>query len=122
MIEFKVIVWVDSTSKDGNMIINKACDGVEKSILTFYGVKVRAQRSMSRIYKRDVRSLPNVAKYASNKLFFGGGIVDQNYKLVRVSLSMTNREANYWKLKDMEQYLDTVSGNYNQKVFCNVSP
>lgn len=120
MIEFKVIVRVDIVSKDGNMIINKACDGVEKSFLTFYGVRVRAQRSMSRIYRRDVRNLSSFAKYASNNLFYGDGIVDQNHTLVRVSLSMASREANYWKLKNMEQYLDTISGKYNQKVFCNV--
>lgn len=120
MKEFKLIVRVDRVSKDGNVIIKKACEGVVESIRKYYGVRVRAQPSMSRIYKRDVKSLPSVIRYVENTNFYGEGIVDTNHTLVMVSLSITSRELNYWKLKSMETYLDTVSGRYKEGVFCNV--
>jgi hypothetical protein len=52
--------------KDGNDIIKKACEGVVESIKKYYGIRVRAQPSMSRIYKRDVKSLDSVRRHVEN--------------------------------------------------------
>jgi len=114
------MVRVDRVSKDGNAIIKKACEGVVESIKKYYGIRVRAQPSMSRIYKRDVRNLGTVRRYRENFDFYGAAVVNQNHTLVIVSLTITTRELNYWKLKSMETYLDTVSGRYKEMVFCNV--
>lgn len=120
MKELIVTVKVDVVSKDGNLIIKKACDGVENTFREFYGVKVRAQRSMSRIYKRDVRNLGTVKQYTANNLFYGAHVVNQNHTLVKVSISFTDREVNRWKLKNFNVCQDVMSGKYERELFCNV--
>lgn len=121
MKNLKVIVSVDIISKDGNMIINKACDALEEEMKNSYGIRIRCERSMSRIYKRQTDDHCHIRRYSANNLFFP--TYDDQFReqtFVIVSVIVSEKQLNKWKLRSIEDAQRFTSQVYNKKVFLNV--